>query len=247
MKKPSAGMWRGIACGAMLAVTMAFVLPTTFGASSFEAQFDENAKQITQLEEQVKDLENQASPDAASINKGLHSAADAGRKVAEYQTKYQNIDAAVTPDDVTANAEALSPYFADDAQSGRQPWFTPSKGDAKVVWTFESTYSFQNDSIPVIWLCTIDGSDELVAYATATYDAESGKFSNVAYQTTANAAKYIDATVENENKTAIDELIKSIQAQDTGESDPGMSEEDAQNQNDAREWLKQQNKDGGEK
>lgn len=247
MKKPSAGMWRGIACGAMLAVTMAFVLPTTFGASSFEAQLGENAKQITQLEEQVKDLENQASPDAASINKGLHSAADAGRKVAEYQTKYQNIDAAVTPDDVTANAEALSPYFADDAQSGRQPWFTPSKGDAKGVWTFESTYSFQNDSIPVIWLCTIDGSDELVAYATATYDAESGKFSNVAYQTTANAAKYIDATVENKNKTAIDELIKSIQAQDTGESDPGMSEKDAQNQNDAREWLKQQNDDGGEK
>lgn len=246
MKKPSAGMWRGIACGAMLAVTMAFVLPTTFGASSFEAQFDENAKQITQLEEQVKDLENQASPDAAFINKGLHSAADAGRKVAEYQTKYQNIDAAVTPDDVTANAEALSPYFADDAQSGRQPWFTPSKSDAKVVWTFESTYSFQNDSIPVIWLCTINGSDELVAYATATYDAESGKFSNVAYQTTANAAKYIDATVENENRTAIDELIKNIQAQDTGESDPGMSEKDAQNQNDAREWLKQQNDDGGE-
>ena len=53
MKKPSAGMWRGIACGAMLAVTMAFVLPTTFGASSFEAQFDENAKQIIQLEEQA--------------------------------------------------------------------------------------------------------------------------------------------------------------------------------------------------
>lgn len=247
MKKPSAGMWRGIACGAMLTVTIAFVLPTTFGASSFEAQFDENAKQITQLEEQVKDLENQTSPDAASINKGLHSAADAGRKVAEYQTKYRNIDAAVTPDDVTANAEALSPYFADDAQSGRQPWFTPSKGDAKVVWAFESTYSFQNDSIPVIWLCTIDGSDELVAYTTATYDAESGKFSNVAYQTTANAAKYIDATVENENRTAIDELIKSIQEQDTGESDPGMSEKDAQNQNDAREWLKQQNDDGGEK
>ena len=253
MKMPSANVWRGIACGGMIAVALAFALPVTFGGADFESRYADNQATITQLEEQIKDLENADSPDAAKMNQDLHSAADTGLKVAEYQTKYQTIDATVTPDAVTENAEALSEYFTDDAQNGRSPWFTPSKGDAKVDWEFKSTYSFNGTKVPVIWLCTIDGSDELVAYATATFDAETGKFSDVETNTTANASAYVDATVENENSSHIDELIKSIQdkADDVegSESDNGSGTSDeatAQDQSDARAWLKQQSEDGGD-
>lgn len=244
MKKPSPGVWRGITCGAMMAVMLGFLVPTMLGASSFDAQYADNQKSITQLQEQIKDLENQTSADASSINKGLYSASEAGRAVAELQTKYQSIDATVTPDDITANAKALSKYFNDKSQNGRQPWFTVSKGDAKAVWEFESTYSFQNETIPVIWLCHIDGSNELVAYATANYDAESNTFSDVTYKTTRLGANYVDATVSNENTKILDSLIEKIQSQDGG--DEGLTESEAQEQNDARDWLKQQAENGGD-
>lgn len=244
MKKPSPGVWRGITCGAMMAVMLGFLVPTMLGASSFDAQYADNQKSITQLQEQIKDLENQTSADASSINKGLYSASEAGRAVAALQTKYQSIDATVTPDDITANAQALSKYFDDKSQSGRQPWFTVSKGDAKAVWEFESTYSFQNETIPVIWLCHIDGSNELVAYATANYDAESNTFSDVTYKTTRLGANYVDATVSNENTKILDSLIEKIQSQDGG--DEGLTESEAQEQNDARDWLKQQAENGGD-
>lgn len=244
MKKPSPGVWRGITCGAMMAVMLGFLVPTMLGASSFDSQYADNQKSITQLQEQIKDLENQTSADASSINKGLYSASEAGRAVAEFQTKYQSIDATVTPDDITANANALSKYFDDESQNGRQPWFTVSKGDAKAVWEFESTYSFQNETIPVIWLCHIDGSDELVAYATANYNAESNTFSDVTYKTTRLGANYVDATVSNENAKILDSLIEKIQSQDGG--DEGLTESEAQEQNDARDWLKQQAENGGD-
>lgn len=244
MKKPSPGVWRGITCGAMMVVMLGFLVPTMLGASSFDAQYADNQKSITQLQEQIKDLENQTSADASSINKGLYSASEAGRAVAELQTKYQSIDATVTPDDITANAKALSKYFNDESQNGRQPWFTVSKGDAKAVWEFESTYSFQNKTIPVIWLCHIDGSNELVAYATANYDAESNTFSDVTYKTTRLGANYVDATVSNENTKILDSLIEKIQSQDGG--DEGLTESEAQEQNDARDWLKQQAENGGD-
>lgn len=244
MKKPSPGVWRGITCGAMMAVMLGFLVPTMLGGSSFDSQYADNQKSITQLQEQIKDLENQTSADASSINKGLYSASEAGRAVAELQTKYQSIDATVTPDDITANAQALSEYFDDDSQSGRQPWFTVSKGDAKAVWEFESTYSFQNETIPVIWLCHIDGSDELVAYATANYNAESNTFSDVVYETTSLGANYVDATVSDENAKILDSLIEKIQSQDGG--DEGLTESEAQEQNDARDWLKQQAENGGD-
>lgn len=244
MKKPSPGVWRGITCGAMMAVMLGFLVPTMFGQSSFDSQYAANQKSITQLQEQIKGLENQTSADASSINKGLYSASEAGRAVAELQTKYQSIDATVTPDDITANAQALSKYFDDKSQSGRQPWFTVSKGDAKAVWEFESTYSFKNDKIPVIWLCHIDGSDELVAYATANYDAKSNTFSDVVYKTTRLGANYVDATVSNENAKILDSLIEKIQSQDGG--DEGLTESEAQEQNDARDWLKQQAENGGD-
>lgn len=244
MKKPSPGVWRGITCGAMMAVMLGFLVPTMLGASSFDSQYADNQKSITQLQEQIKELENQTSADASSINKGLYSASEAGRAVAELQTKYQSIDATVTPDDITANAKALSKYFDDKSQSGRQPWFTVSKGDAKAVWEFESTYSFQNETIPVIWLCHIDGSNELVAYATANYNAESNTFSDVTYKTTRLGANYVDATVSNENTKILDSLIEKIQSQDGG--DEGLTESEAQEQNDARDWLKQQAENGGD-
>lgn len=244
MKKPSPGVWRGITCGAMMAVMLGFLVPTMLGASSFDAQYADNQKSITQLQEQIKDLENQTSADASSINKGLYSASEAGRAVAELQTKYQSIDATVTPDDITANAKALSKYFNDKSQNGRQPWFTVSKGDAKAVWEFESTYSFQNETIPVIWLCHIDGSNELVAYATANYNAESNTFSDVTYKTTRLGANYVDATVSNENAKILDSLIEKIQSQDGGNE--GLTESEAQEQSDARDWLKHQAENGGD-
>lgn len=244
MKKPSPGVWRGITCGAMMAVMLGFLVPTMLGASSFDSQYADNQKSITQLQEQIKDLENQTSADASSINKGLYSASEAGRAVAELQTKYQSIDATVTPDDITANAKALSKYFNDKSQNGRQPWFTVSKGDAKAVWEFESTYSFQNETIPVIWLCHIDGSNELVAYATANYNAESNTFSDVTYKTTRLGANYVDATVSNENAKILDSLIEKIQSQDGGNE--GLTESEAQEQNDARDWLKHQAENGGD-
>lgn len=246
MKRPSTKVVKRVACGAMVAAAIGCCLFTTMGQSSYDAEYKANENAISKLEDEVSRLENQKAASAEEINRDLYSASNAGREVASLQSAYQNIDASANLDGIKENAEKLSKYFEDDAQTGRVPWFTVTKGDGKAVWEFESNYSFTSESISVIWTCHLDGQNDVLAYATGDYNAKTEKFSSVEYKVTQVGMNYVDATAESDYKSKIDEVIKKIQEQSGG--DAGMSAEDAQNQNDAREWLKDQNqkKNGGD-
>lgn len=246
MKRPSTKVVKRVACGTMVAVAIGCCLFTTMGQSAYDAEYKANESAISKLQDEVSKLENQKATSAEEINKDLYSAANIGREVASLQSAYQNIDVSANPDGIKENAEKLSKYFEDGAQTGRVPWFTVTKGDGKAVWEFESNYSFTAESIPVIWTCHLNGQSDVLAYATANYNAKTEKFSGVEYKMTQVGMQYVDATAENDYKSKIDEVIKKIQEQSGEES--GMSAADAQNQNDAREWLKNQDqsKNGGD-
>lgn len=89
----------------------------------------------------------------------------------------------------------LEPYFSDGAKAeGSRSWYDPSylyqTGTSNLFrWSFESNYSFQGESIPVLWLCrhepsATSESKPVVAYATGVYDNVGHLFDNVSVHTT---------------------------------------------------------------
>lgn len=250
MKKPSPKLWRGLICGAILAVTFASAMPVIFGENAFESSYAANEKKISTLTEQVSQLEKTDGTDAATMNKDMYSASEAGRAVADLQSKYQTINAETTPDLITQNSDSLSQYFTDDAQNARTPWFTVSKGDGKAVWEFETTYSFKDKKVPVIWLCHLNGTDNVLAYATATYDAKTNKFSDVQTHTTGVGSAYVDGTGDTSENGVLSSLIDKIKSQDTSGDDASStpeSDQEAQDQVNARAWLKDHMEKEGDK
>lgn len=244
-KKPSAKIVRNASAGALLVASAVIVGLTMNGGSAFEADFAKNQKEIAALEADIESYKGREVQSAADKNKDLFSASDAGRKVAELQSKYEDLDPTANRDGVKANAEDLSKYFTDDAQLGRTPWFMVSKGDAKAVWKFESTYSTSESQTPVIWTCRTDGGDALIAFATAVFDAKANKFHDVELYQTTNAADYIEATGRDETKAKLDSIIAELKEMQGG--DEVVDEQTAQNQSDARDWLQSQADKGGDR
>ena len=243
-KKPSAKFARNASAGAMAVAAALVIALTSAGGSAFESDFAENAKSIAALESDIEMLKDKEVQSAADKNKDLFSASDAGRKVAELQSKYEDLDPVANRDGVKANAEGLSGYFTDDAQAGRTPWFMVSKGDAKAVWKFESTYSTSESQTPVIWTCRPDGGDTLIAFATAVFDAKADKFHDVVVYQTTNAADYVEATGRDEAKKKLDSIISELKELPSG--DEVVDGQVAQDQSDARDWLKGQADKGGD-
>ncbi|MDO4595516.1 MAG: hypothetical protein Q4B30_00855 [Coriobacteriaceae bacterium] len=245
LKKPSPKMLRIFASVGMVAVFGLTVGSISMGASGFESQTAANEKAISTLQDDIKLLEGRKAESAADKNKDLYSASDAGRKVAELQMKYQDLDPVANPEGVKDNAKTLAGYFGDKDQLGRTPWFTITKGDAKVDWQFKSTYSAFESVVPVIWVCYPQGDAEsLLGYVTASFHANDGKFHDVQRHLTTKSLSYSKAEGDDAKK-ALDALIDSINAQDI-ESDPLQSTEDLQSNSDGRAWLKDQyDKDKG--
>lgn len=242
LRKPSPKTLRVAASVGMILIFGLTVMTVVNGESSFESQVTANEKVIGSLQDDIKRLEGRKAESAADKNKDLHSASDAGRKVAELQANYQTLDATANPDGVKENAASLSAYFGDDAQFGRTPWFTITKGDSKADWRFKSTYSAFESVVPVIWVCYPEGNDaDLLAYVTAEFHADDGKFYDVERHMTANASRYQKAEGEDESKKALDDLIALINSQEVDDG-PKQSDEDLQSNSDARSWLDSQNK-----
>lgn len=239
--KITPGLVCGIICGACIGVAIALVVSPMLSVDEYKTSCAEAESELAELQDELALLESVSADDAETINANLYSAATIGRTVAELQSNYQTLNSALMldADAISENAEALSEYFDSSVSNGATPWFVATEDGYTASWEFETTYSFATSSIDVIWLCYIEETGELAAYATATYDAETNTFSDLTYANTSIGATYIAATSDSTSGTDLDALIESIQ--DVVDIDDDITDEDLENlqeQSDARQALR---------
>lgn len=128
----------------------------------------------------------------SEVRSALSSAADAGSDVAQLQNQYAKAMAEADTQGMPVIAEKLDAYLAADSKNERVPW---SGLLPQGRWSFESTYDFDGDALPCIWLCK-GGSDNVYAYATGIYDAASGTFGSVSHHLTKAGQSALEAVEE---------------------------------------------------
>lgn len=176
--------------GIILLVIICGVIIASFVSYGKEqnARISENENTIKELTSQLNGLSNDSTETVEDVQLKLTSAADAGTKVASLQNLYLDADEA----ECTELAKNMDIYLASDSANARVAWYAYDISDVSYTWSFESTYTFDSDSIPVVWTCRTD-DNVLLAYATAVYDAKSERFGTLEYHMTTKGASLIPA------------------------------------------------------
>lgn len=238
---------RRVAIGAITLIFLGALSLSYVGnvrAGQISAQADAASEKVASLESEVNKLSSQKASTDIDIARTASSAANAGNKVAELQNKYSDYNPETQVDSIKSNALALDAYFGNNDKNARTPWYTNQASDVATKWEFESTYSFEGKTADVIWLCK-DGSGQIYAYTTAIYDVASQTFSKVSHKQTALGQAHIRATVENEYKTKLDEMIKQIQEKSVNDSKENkFTPQQQQEINDARQRVREEQMKG---
>lgn len=173
------------------------IIVVIFGTNQFNAlgqEYDNNKGRIASLENEITQLD-EVEPDAEEIvEKVLNSCKDAGDEVALYQTNYQKYNAVDDEVDYLQITQSLSDYFDTDSSDFNVEWYNMSNSLHEWTWTFETNYSFSSTSVPVLWTCRLNDTNELLAYATGTYDTISGLFKDMKRHNTYVGSSYISST-----------------------------------------------------
>lgn len=178
-------------------VSLVLIGVSIFSSQSYADKYAENEKTISSLESDLNNLKHnykEASPD--EIRTQLYSAASDGNAVADIQNSYKEAYGITVADD-SANKQneiykSLGEYFTDE--NGQNAWL---KTNHDYTWQFKTTYSVTDSIIPCLFLCYENPDDvtTLMAYTTATYNAESGKFYDVSVNITAYGNKVLSSDV----------------------------------------------------
>ena len=181
----------------VIMASLALIVVSVLSAQSYANDCAKNEKTISSLEATLNDLKHnykEASPD--EIRTQLYSAASDGNAVAEIQNSYKDAYSVMLPDESAAKQheiyKSLESYFTD--KDGQNAWLKTSHD---YTWQFKTTYSVTDSVIPCLFLCYEKPDDvtTLMAYTTATYNAESGKFYDVDVNITAYGNKMLAAAV----------------------------------------------------
>lgn len=167
--------------------------------------------------------------------KALASASEAGNKAAECQNTYGTV---TDRDAVIANGDAMGALLSDGAKNAQVPWY---QSKLPGTWSFMTDGSFSGDTLGVLWLCRDPESGVLRGYATGTYEASTGTFSNVQYRMTQEAAAPQETGGQPEKEQDVEDLAEKINEVDTSDiPDQAGSQEDRDAMFRAREQQKQQ-------
>lgn len=247
----------GIVLIASLAVFLACVMLSAILPRDLQRQQAANEATISGLEASLEqsdgepaDGETEEGMTQEEEKEALKSATDAGNKVAEYQNAYRDLSARDGREAFDANVNALDALLSENAKNARVPWY---QSDLVGTWSFVTDGEFAGDTLGVLWLCQAEDG-KFCAYATGTYEAETGTFSNIQYRMTTEAAD--NMPFENNGQTddgtnlTVDDLqdtIDKINDVDTSDipDEAGTDEERAQNE-EGRWKLKEQMTGGGE-
>lgn len=204
----------------------------------------QNNGTISELEAAIKEQEQQANktPDVTLSEEEQNTVLSAATALGETVAKYQNAYASLNPTTDTAafqaNVEQMSACLGKEDENARVPWY--ATGGIAGTWNFVSDAEFQNDQAQVLWLCR-NQSGELLAYATAVYNASENVFEDVQYQWSMLANRNMKSSGEGEkNQITLEGLgdtIDKIKDADVGEVRE-QTDEELNDVKDAQEALR---------
>lgn len=164
-----------VACIALLAVAGLFAVMKVTGQATYDQKRAANEASIEELQKQLDSIKD-PEVTVEEVEAQVYSAGDAGSRVADFQNLYRT--SGTDSESTKTIAENMDRYLDDSSNIWRIPWYSERVSLQGVKWQFETTYSFTEKSIPVLWTCK-DEDGRLLAYATADYVGETKKFTNV--------------------------------------------------------------------
>lgn len=207
---------------------------------------DKNKAILTGLKADIAQLEGDNAAEEEPLSEEeqkavLHSAAEAGQKVADCQNTYLTVDARSDREAFDANVEAMGALLTEESQDARVRWYY---SEMPGTWEFVTDGQFDGDALGVLWLCTNPDDGSLVGYTTGTYHSDSGLFSHIFYAMTLKAASNVPQTGEGEEKDlTVDDLpIDEINNADVGDI-PDQSEEELSDIREGQEQLRKKHQD----
>ena len=183
---------------------------------NYNAKVDENRKQYHDLKSEYEDAtKNQKSVSEDDVKNGLNSAKKSGDDVANLLNQYlcelpytgTNFTKEQEKEKAAERAEMskqLNKYFGEGTVMSTGVYsFDMSLIGNQSCWQFMNSYNFSGDSIDVLWEC-FDKANNVVAYVTAKYHADSNSFDNVSQHMTILGQTYMGVTGSDNASEKID-------------------------------------------
>lgn len=183
---------------------------------NYSAKVDENRKQYHDLKSEYEDVTKQQKPVSEDdVKNGLNSAKKSGDDVANLLNQYlcaspytgTNFTKEQEKEKAAERAEMskqLNNYFGEGTvMSTGVYFFDMSLIGNQNCWQFMNIYNFSGDSIDVLWEC-FDKANNVVAYVTAKYHADSNSFDNVSQHMTTLGQTYMGVTGSDNASEKID-------------------------------------------
>lgn len=187
---------------------------------SYQAQMREKQNELAVLQGDLDALNAEAKSNAVSqeeMEQMAHSAKTTGEAVATLENQYMSrvhqkasnaTEESAQREELLAMSDQFDSYFGENT-SMRTAWYSWDPERAKeVVWEFCTNYTFTADTMHVLWKC-MDGSEQMLAYATAVYQAETDTFIDPQVHVTAIGAQYAPYT-EGEEDLSVDQDLSTI-------------------------------------
>lgn len=172
--------------------------------SGIDTEIVQQSETIGELEAHLSELEK-AKEEVVDVKVVLNTAAQAGTEVAAYQSKFSNITEE-TRDGLETMSSSMRNLFGTSDSDATAPWYN---GDEEYSWTFETTYSFAGNSVPVVWLCRNKDRD-VVAYTTGIYDVKENVFKDIEWKSVSKGAVRTSQDVGLDEDTPRDDIWKAL-------------------------------------
>ena len=183
---------------------------------NYSAKVDENKKQYYDLKREYEDATKKQKPVSEDdVKNGLNSAKKSGDDVANLLNQYlcalpytgTNFTKEQEKEKAAERAEMskqLNKYFGEGTVMSTGVYsFDMSLIGNQSCWQFMNSYNFSGDSIDVLWEC-FDKANNVVAYVTAKYHADSNSFDNVSQHMTTLGQTYMGVTGSDNASEKID-------------------------------------------
>ena len=156
-------------------------------SDSLRSKIAVQEQQMAELNEELTEIEMH-KVDVNEVKVAMNTASQAGNDVAALQNYYLTTELGTDDEDMadfSKRTQAVKALFGSSDQGAVVPWYS---GEG-CIWSFETTYSFSDNEVPVLWLCRDTSSERnVLAYATARYDADEGYFHDVKWDTVVRRA-----------------------------------------------------------
>ena len=222
----------GFVAGLVLAGIGAIVAVLLFtGASSHAqalAEIESQRQAVLEEMDTVGVMEESVAAQTVQMQANQTSARKAGAAVAKCQNDYLALKATSTEEDIVAIRDEGRAMFSEDTVDAMVPWAAIDRGKGRASWEFATVYDFDamNRSIPCVWLLRATDSaneGELLMWAEAAYNVETGLFGQPELHHSALYSHYISGTPEEE--APAEEEFGDLIVVDEAESSPAPGAE----------------------